>query len=105
MAGYWFKFFMLQDLTPESLKLRAKELHMGHFELIRTLQTLPLDKQAEVVDFVEYLAARFATPLPQQRPDGDWDEVSFAEFSIAQAAMAAGSESVNYSLADLKERW
>jgi hypothetical protein len=78
---------------------------MGHFDLIRTLQTLPPDKQAEVVDFVEYLAARFAIPAARQHPHGDWDEASFAEFAIAQAATAMGPESVSYSLTDLKERW
>lgn len=78
---------------------------MGHSDLIRTLQTLPPDKQAEVVNFIEYLAARFATPVTQQQPNADWDEASFAEFSIAQAATVTDSENVNYSLADLKERW
>lgn len=33
---------------------------MGYAELIKKLQTLPEDKQAEVFDFVEFLAARFA---------------------------------------------
>ena len=87
------------------MKLRAMGPVMGHSDLIRTLQTLPPDKQAEVADFVDYLAARFATPLPQQQPNGDWDESSFTEFLIAQAATATDSENVNYSLADLKERW
>lgn len=31
---------------------------MGYADLIRTLQTLPQDKQAEVFDFVDFLAAR-----------------------------------------------
>ena len=33
---------------------------MSHAELIRRLQTLPAAQQAEVVDFVEFLASRQA---------------------------------------------
>ncbi|MDZ7855044.1 hypothetical protein [Sphaerotilus sp.] len=36
----------------------ATEAHMGYADLIRTLQALPQDKQAEVFDFVDFLAAR-----------------------------------------------
>ncbi|MEX8520477.1 MAG: DUF2281 domain-containing protein [Leptothrix sp. (in: b-proteobacteria)] len=35
---------------------------MGYAELIRTLQELPQDKQAEVFDFVDFLAARAGIP-------------------------------------------
>ncbi len=40
---------------------------MGYAELIERVQTLPADKQAEVFDFVEFLAARNAAgelPMP-----------------------------------------
>lgn len=37
---------------------------MGYADLIRTLQALPQDKQAEVFDFVEFLATRSRTEAP-----------------------------------------
>ncbi|MBI4754609.1 MAG: DUF2281 domain-containing protein [Betaproteobacteria bacterium] len=33
---------------------------MGYAELIQTLQTLPQERQAEVFDFVEFLAERYS---------------------------------------------
>ena len=36
---------------------------MSHADLIRRLQTLPSAQQAEVVDFVEFLASRHAAAL------------------------------------------
>jgi hypothetical protein len=37
---------------------------MGYADLIRTLQSLPQDKQAEVFDFVEFLATRSGIGVP-----------------------------------------
>lgn len=37
---------------------------MGYAELIERLQALPAEKQAEVFDFVEFLAGRNAMPAP-----------------------------------------
>lgn len=37
---------------------------MGYAELIETLKTLPQDKQAEVFDFVDFLARRAGLPAP-----------------------------------------
>lgn len=37
---------------------------MGYADLIRTLQSLPQDKQAEVFDFVEFLATRSGKGTP-----------------------------------------
>ncbi len=80
---------------------------MGHMELIRMLQTLPTDKQAEVVDFVEFLAARFAVsaPIPAASESTDWTDASFSQFSMQQAQRSLGQETVSYSAADLKESW
>lgn len=35
---------------------------MNYAQLIEKLQVLPIEKQTEVFDFVEYLAERFAKP-------------------------------------------
>jgi hypothetical protein len=37
---------------------------MGYVELIETLKTLPQEKQAEVFDFVDFLALRAGLPRP-----------------------------------------
>lgn len=44
---------------------------MGYAELIRTLQALPQDKQAEVFDFVDFLAARARVESQAARPSID----------------------------------
>lgn len=52
---------------------------MSHAELIRRLQTLPAAQQAEVVDFVEFLASRHAAA---QRAAG-------APATLSQSPLAA----------------
>lgn len=74
---------------------------MGYAELIQQrLQTLPPDKQAEVYDFVEFIAARNqkATPV-------DWTNEEFSRLSMVQALRGLENDPVDYVLADVKERW
>ncbi len=70
---------------------------MGYVELIEKLQTLPREKQAEVFDFVEFLAARFSGTSP----DADWTDVNFSEFSLAQALRGMEDDAVTYMTDDL----
>ncbi len=71
---------------------------MGVPELIaRRLQALPPERQAEVLDFVEFLASRVT-------PGGDWDEREFVAFSLEQAARG-DSEEVEYLESDCRELW
>lgn len=52
----------------------------GYAELIEKLQILPPEKQAEVFDFVEFLAARcYSGKSPIQ---ANWADRELAEFSI-----------------------
>jgi len=74
---------------------------MGYAELIQQrLQTLPLDKQAEVYDFVEFIASR-----NQKAAAVDWTHEEFSRLSMAQALRGLENDPVDYALADVKERW
>ncbi|AGX87757.1 DUF2281 domain-containing protein [Candidatus Symbiobacter mobilis] len=56
---------------------------MNMTALIEKLQALPENKQAEVWDFVDYLASRFGTPsAPEQAASGDQN---FSIMSMSQA--------------------
>ena len=74
---------------------------MGFGELIEKLQALPADKQAEVFDFVDFLAARFAT----HPPGADWTEREFSDFSLGQALRGMEDDPVTCSTDDLSENW
>lgn len=68
--------------------------------LLQRFQTLPLDAQAEVVDFVEFLLARRGQPAS---PVSDWDEEDQA--ALAQQALGSDDDPVTYDERDLRERW
>ena len=74
---------------------------MGYAELIQQrLQTLPQDKQAEVYDFVEFIATRNQKTTP-----ADWTNEEFSRLSMAQALRGLENDPVDYTLTDVKERW
>jgi hypothetical protein len=78
---------------------------MGYAELIERLQALPQDKQAEVFDFVEFLAHR--SGFAQQPPHAhtDWSDAEFANLAMKQALRDIEDEPVAYTASDLRERW
>lgn len=77
---------------------------MGYAELIQQrLQTLPPEKQAEVYDFVEFIAARIPHAAPENA--SDWTDAEFSQMAMAKAMRGLEDDPVTYSLADLKERW
>ena len=76
---------------------------MGYAELLKTVQSLPKEKQSEVFDFVSFLAARCG--MATDTGHDEWTEAEFAEFSIRQAVRGMETEPVHYTLEDLKERW
>ncbi len=79
---------------------------MGYAELIEKLQALPEDKRAEVFDFVEFLASRFASSgATEKREAGEWDEAGFSTFSFGQALRDMDDDPVVYSRDDLRENW
>jgi hypothetical protein len=66
-------------------------------------QTLPPEKQAEVIDFIEYLASR--CPVAPAHGLDEWTEAEFAELSMQSALRGLEDEPDIYTLEDLKERW
>ena len=79
---------------------------MGYAELIqRRLKTLPPEKQAEIYDFVEFIATRGSDVVARPDPRGDWSEAEFSQLSLAQAMRGMEDDPVVYSLDDVKERW
>ena len=72
---------------------------MGVAELIaHKVERLPADKQAEVLDFVEFLAARAAD-------EGDQHELAFQKVALAQAMRGLEDDPVEYDASDCVERW
>lgn len=79
---------------------------MGYAELIQQrLQTLPQEKQAEVYDFVEFIATRTqaAQATPQQH--SEWTDQEFSRLALAHAMRGLENDPIDYQLTDLKERW
>jgi hypothetical protein len=79
-----------------------KEANMGYAELLRRLQALPQDKQAEVFDFVEFLARRSRSVEDVPQTPTDWTD---AEFTALAAQAWREDDPVVYTPADLRERW
>jgi hypothetical protein len=79
---------------------------MGYAELIQQrLQTLSQEKQAEVYDFVEFLATRLSKAgLDVEHPE-EWTDADFSHLSISQAMRGLEDDPVTYTLNDVKERW
>lgn len=74
---------------------------MGYAELIQQrLQTLPLEKQAEVYDFVEFIATRKGAG-----DAAEWTDDEFAQLAIAQAMRGIEEDPVTYTASDITERW
>jgi hypothetical protein len=76
---------------------------MNFTVLIEKVQRLPADKQAEVLDFVEFLSGRCGPG--QTAATAEWMEQEFAEFSLAQAMRGLEDEPTLYGEADIKESW
>jgi len=77
---------------------------MGYAELIARLQALPQDKQVEVFDFVEFLAARSGS-ADNQPAHAEWTDAEFANMTMTQALRGMEDDPVGYTVADLRERW
>lgn len=79
---------------------------MGYAELIHLrLQTLPPEKQAEIYDFVEFIAARSSTVVAKTATRDDWTQAEFSQLALAQAMRGLEDDPITYSLQDIKERW
>ncbi len=79
---------------------------MGYAELIERLQTLPHEKQAEVFDFVEFLATRGgSTGGVAHLAHSDWTDAEFSKMAMAQALRGIEDDPVAYTRDDLREQW
>ena len=79
---------------------------MGYPELMEKIRALPEDKQAEVFDFVEFLANRFAAAATGGRHDAKgWSEAEFSAFSMGVALSGMEDDPVTYTRGDLRESW
>jgi hypothetical protein len=74
---------------------------MSLAELIEKLKALPSDKQAEVFDFVEFLASRSDEA---RRRGADWVGANYFEFSLGQALRGIEDDPVVYTADDIRER-
>jgi len=74
---------------------------MNPTKLIEKIQALPVEKQAEVFDFVDFLASRSASNSQHD----EWTNAEFAEMAMNQAMRGMEDEPSLYTLDDLKERW
>jgi len=63
--------------------------------ILITVASLPESKQAEVLDFVEYLKLKM-----EKEENSNWNS-----FSISSAMRGMENEDSNYSVADLKETY
>ena len=68
-------------------------------KIFEKLERLPEPKQAEVLDFVEFLASKQGSAV------ADAEDQAWSSFSLAQALRGMEDEADLYSEADLKERY
>lgn len=79
---------------------------MGYAELIQQrLQALSTEKQAEVYDFVEFIATRVPAAALKTEHADNWTDSEFSKLAMAKAMRGLEDDPVTYGLADLKERW
>ncbi len=78
---------------------------MNLVSFVEKVQRLPQDKQAEVFDFVDYLADRFTTSSTPASPSPTWTEEEFSQSALSQALRGMEDEPDLYAQSDLKERW
>ncbi len=72
---------------------------MGYADIIsQKVQRLSPEKQAEVLDFVEFIALRSSGRM-------DWSDKDFFEMSLEQALRDEQDDSVNYNATDCRELW
>jgi len=72
---------------------------MGYADIIsQKVQQLSLEKQAEVLNFVEFIALRSSGGT-------EWPDKDFFEMSLEQALRDEQDDSVNYAATDCRELW
>lgn len=69
------------------------------------IANLPPERQVEIYDFVEFIAARCGELPNQHLVHGEWSDDAFAKLSMQQAMRGMEDDPVSYTSNDLKERW
>lgn len=83
----------------------TQEFEMKLVQFFEKVQALSPDKQAEVFDFIDFLASRSAASDVQKSADDDWTTAEFSQMAMSQAMRGMEDEPPLYALDDLKERW
>jgi hypothetical protein len=78
---------------------------MNHAKLIEKIQALPVEQQAEVFDFVDFLASRIKGAAHNSLTYDEWTNAEFGEMAMNQALRGMEDEPSLYTFDDLKERW
>ena len=78
---------------------------MNQAQLLEKFHSLPSDKQMEVFDFIEFLAARSPKLNDRKIEKDGWTNTDFSQMAMSQAMRGMEEELPLYSLNDLKERW
>lgn len=76
--------------------------------LLKQVKNLPLHRQQEVIDFVEFIYSRESRQASERKDssnEADWSEETFKLMSLGQALRGMEDEEELYTEADLKERW
>lgn len=73
-------------------------------ELVKKISRLPDVKQQEVIDFVAFLEARYASNTAEEAAP-NWSDQQFKVMSLDQAMQGLADEPDIYTDADIKERW
>jgi hypothetical protein len=76
---------------------------MGFTQLLDVIRALPPERQSEVFDFVEFLAARYGTG--QQSSSTDWAEAVFSELALVHAQRGTEDEEPICCPDDNKKPW
>lgn len=76
---------------------------MNPAQFIEKMQALPPDKQAEVLDFIEFLASR--NPTANDLNVDEWTNAEFSTMAMSQAMRGMEDEPPLYTADDLKEGW
>ncbi len=69
------------------------------------IAVLPIEKQAEIFDFIEFITVRYTQSSSEHLVHGEWSNSDFSKLSMQQALRGIEDDPVIYTSKDIKERW
>jgi len=78
---------------------------MGHAELIEILEKLLPERQAELLDFAQFLALRSATPPPGEMANTRAADILAALRAARQSFPGSAPEQLHKEFADMRNEW